>query len=317
MGDFYTNMELYYPMRDAVGKAMEEIGDKYPDMVILTADIDTSARVKAFIKKYPERHFNMGIAEQNLLSFSAGMAHEGAIPYIFSFGPFLSMRACEQFRTDICYANLPVKLIASYAGYSGGGSGTTHWALEDAGVIYNFHNLTIVEPGDPFLAAKVLDAVMHVDGPVYVRMGNEASKPLYDDSVPYEVGKALIPRSGDDGAFICAGIVVHHAMEAAQKIKEDLGADIRVVDMHTLKPVDKEAVLSAAKTGRVVVSHDHNANGGLGSIVSRVICEAGVNPKFTVRGCVDKYIPLANADYLYHYAGYDAEGLYEAMKAFL
>jgi len=317
MGDITFNMQALAAMRDVVGKHMEDMGCRYPNMIVVTADVATSSRVNGFIEKFPERGYNIGIAEQNLMSFSAGMAIEGFIPFAFTFAPFASMRACEQVRTDICYPNLPVRIIGNGAGYSNGFSGVTHCALEDCAIMTSFGNMTVIEPGDPFLIAKVLEATMKWDGPIYIRLGREAVASLYPEDTEYQIGKALLPKDGDDGAFIAAGIVVHHAMEAAKKIKEESGAEIRVVDMHTIKPLDKDAVLSASKTGRIVCAQDHNIIGGLGYAVGAVLAEAGVACKYKILGCPDKFVPLATPDFLYHENEYDAEGLYKHMKAML
>ncbi|HVI42129.1 MAG TPA: hypothetical protein VM577_15865, partial [Anaerovoracaceae bacterium] len=211
MGDITFNMQALAAMRDVVGKHMEDMGSRYPNMIVVTADVATSSRVNGFIEKFPERGYNIGIAEQNLMSFSAGMAIEGFIPFAFTFAPFASMRACEQVRTDICYPNLPVRIIGNGAGYSNGFSGVTHCALEDCAIMTSFGNMTVIEPGDPFLVAKVLEATMKWDGPIYIRLGREAVASLYPEDTEYQIGKALFPKDGDDGAFIAAGIVVHHA----------------------------------------------------------------------------------------------------------
>lgn len=301
--------------RDAVGKCLGELGDKYNNMVVITADVDISSRISAFKEKYPERCYNTGIAEQSLMSVAAGMAHEGFKPLAFAFAPFASMRAYEQVRTDICYSALPVIIIGNGAGYSNGISGCTHCGLEDSALMVACNNMTVIEPGDPQQIIKVLEAAMELSGPVYIRLGREATSSLYPADVDYKIGKALIPKPGNDGAFICTGIMVHFAMEAAQRMKDELGKDVRVVDMHTIKPLDKEAVLDAAKTGRVVAAQDHNLLGGLGQLVGSAIAEAGIACKLVCRGCPDKFVPIATPEFLYAKNGMDADGLYEAMKS--
>jgi transketolase len=311
------NMSAWASLRDMVGKCLVTIGEKYPNMVIATADVDTSSRVGAFKERFPDRAYNLGIAEQDLMSFCAGLAIEGFMPFAFAFAPFATMRCCEQVRTDICYSNLPVKIIGNGAGYSNGTSGCTHCALEDVAIMGSFGNMTVIEPGDPYQIVKVLEAAAQWDGPVYIRMGREATASLYPEDQKYEIGKALIPRAGSDGAFITAGIVTHHAMEAAQIVKEKTGAEIRVVDMHTIKPLDRQAVLDAAKTGRIVCAQDHNIIGGLGYYVGTALAEAGVGCKYKVLGCPDEFVPLATPEFLYHINGYDAEGLAANMIAML
>ena len=243
------NMTMMTSARDAVGKCLATLGGEYDNMLVLTADVDTSSRIQAFKEKYPDRCYNVGIAEQNLMSVSAGLAHEGFRPLAFAFAPFASMRCYEQVRTDICYSKLPVVIIGNGAGYSNGASGCTHCALEDSALMVACNNMTVLEPGDPFQIAKLLEAAMELNAPVYIRLGREATSSLYPEDTKYEIGKALIPREGDDGAFICTGIMVHFAMEAAKRIHDELGKEIRVVDMFTIKPLDKQAVIDAAKTG--------------------------------------------------------------------
>ena len=300
-------------MKDAVSQCLIDLGEKYPNMVCVTPDVATSARTKQFEDKFPERFFNTGICEQEATSLCAGLAHEGFIPFLFEFASFASMRACEQVRTNICYSNLPVKIISSNAGYSMGIAGATHCGLEDTGIMCAMANMSVIEPGDPYLIAKVLEASMSWDGPIYLRLGREASGALYADDVKYEIGKALIPKDGNDGAFIACGIVVHHALEAAKIVKEKTGADIRVVDMHTIKPLDREAVESAAKTGNVIAAQDGNIIGGLGYMVGTAIAEMGISTKFKILGGPNEFLPIATPDFLFHRYEYDAEGLAKNM----
>ena len=194
------NMAMMTSARDAVGKCLATLGGEYDNMLVLTADIDTSSRIQAFKEKYPDRCYNVGIAEQNLMSVSAGLAHEGFRPLAFAFAPFASMRCYEQVRTDICYSKLPVVIIGNGAGYSNGASGCTHCALEYSALMVACNNMTVLEPGDPFQIAKLLEAAMELNAPVYIRLGREATSSLYPEDTKYEIGKALIPREGDDGA---------------------------------------------------------------------------------------------------------------------
>lgn len=317
MSGITMNMSALTSLRDAVGKCLADLGAKYEDMLVLTADVDTSSRIQAFKEKYPDRCYNVGIAEQSLMSTAAGLAHEGYKPLCFAFAPFATMRCYEQVRTDICYSALPVIIIGNGAGYSNGISGCTHCGLEDSALMVACNNMTVIEPGDPFQMVKVLEAAMELNRPVYIRMGREATSSLYPEDVKYEIGKALIPKEGDDGAFIGTGIMVHFAMEAARRIEEETGKHIRVVDMHTIKPLDKEAVLSAAATGRVVAAQDHNLLGGLGQLVGSAIAEAGMACKLICRGCPDEFVPIATPEFLYARNGMDAEGLYQAMMSLL
>lgn len=310
----------YYDLmaaRDVAGDMMTKIGAQNDKVVVVNADLMKSSRMQGFAEKFPERTFNMGIAEQQMVSFAAGLAREGFIPYCFTFATFASMRACEQVRTDVCYNGLPVRFLSNNVGYSAATMGATHSALEDVGIMTSMGNMTVVEPGDPLQIAKILEASLTWEGPIYIRMGREAQTAIYDKDYKYEIGKALTVKDGADGAFVCSGAIVHFALEAANRLKEELGANVRVIDMHTIKPLDKQAVLSAAKTGRVVCAQDGNIIGGLGYQVAAVLMEAGAICKFKMLGCPDYYVPVATPEYLYRKNEYDAQGLFDHMKKML
>jgi transketolase len=304
-------------VRDVAGKYISKLGEKSDKVVVVNADLAGTSRNRGFCEEFPDRSFNVGIAEQDMVSFAAGLAHEGYMPYAFTMAPFISMRACEQCRTDVAYGNLNVRLIGNYAGYSSGVSGATHCALEDCAIMGSMAGMTVLEPGDPYQICKMLEATLTWEGPVYIRSGIEAIKPIYPENYTYQIGKAMTPREGDDGAFICSGVVVQFALEAAERLHQELGANIRVVDMHTIKPIDEEAVVSAARTGRVIAAQDHNIIGGLGYYVGAVIAQAGIATQYRILGCPDHFVPIATAPYLFHLNEYDAEGLYNNMKKML
>lgn len=296
-------------LRNIIGEYMSELGQKNDKVVVVNADLAGTCRNKDFVQKYPNRSFNVGIAEQNMVSFAAGLAHEGFIPYAFTMAPFASMRACEQWRTDVVYAGLPVRLMATYAGLSGGISGATHWAMEDIAIMTGIPELAVIEASDPVQAKRILDFSLNYSKPLYIRSSVEGVKNIYTDDYKFELGKASIVRKGDDAAIICSGVVVQYALEAANNIFEKTGKDIRVIDMHTIKPVDRKSIKEAAKTGVILVAQDHNVVGGLGNIVATVLSEEGLAVKFKNIGIPDKFVAMAHAPYLYHEFGYDAEGL--------
>lgn len=296
-------------LRNVMGAYMTELGDKSERIVVVNADLMGTCRNSGFVQKYPERSFNVGIAEQNLVSFAAGMAHEGFMPYAFSMSPFLTMRACEQCRTDVAYGNLNVRLIGTYAGVSGGISGATHWALEDCAIMIGTPGMTVLEPSDGVQACKMLDATLSYEGPIYIRSSVEPTCEIYNEDTPYEIGKAAIPLQGGDGAFICSGITVKYALRAAERIREKTGKQIRVVDMHTIKPIDRRAVMDAAATGRIVVAQDHNIVGGLGYAVAAVLAQENIAVPFINLGFPDRFVSMAHAPYLYREFGYDDVGL--------
>lgn len=300
-------------LRDEIGAYMTCLGEKNDKVVIVNADLAGTCRNKNFVEKFPERAFNTGIAEQNMVSFAAGLAHEGFMPYVFSMAPFLAMRACEQCRTDVAYANANVRLIGVYAGLSGGISGATHWALEDCGIMCAMPGMTVWEPSDAIQAKRMLDATLSFDGPLYIRSSVEAVRDIYSDDYEFELGKSMIVREGSDGAILCSGVIVQYAIQAAEMIREKTGASVRVVDMYSIKPVDREAVIDAAETGHIIVAQDHNIIGGLGNMVATVIAEEELSTKFKILGLKDKFVAMAHADYLYHLFGLDADGLSENM----
>ena len=304
-------------VRDVAGKYISELGAMNDRVVVVNADLAGTSRNRGFVERFPDRAFNVGIAEQDMVSFAAGLAHEGYLPYAFTMAPFISMRACEQCRTDVAYGRLNVRLIGNYAGYSSGACGATHCALEDCAIMGSMAGMTVLEPGDPYQICKMLKATLTWDGPVYIRSGIEAIHPIYPKDYDYQIGRAIVARPGDDGAIIASGIVVQFALEAAQRLHDELGAEIRVVDMHTIKPIDREAVLSAARTGRVIAAQDHNIIGGLGYYAGAVIAEGGIATQYRILGCPDHFVPVATPAYLFHQNEYDADGLFLNMKKML
>lgn len=300
-------------LRDIIGNYMLDLGRKNEKVIVINADLMTTCRNKAFVDAFPDRAFNVGIAEQNMVSFAAGLAHEGFVPYVFSMAPFISMRACEQCRTDVAYGNLNVRLIATYAGVSGGISGATHWGMEDCAIMGAMPNMLVLEPCDAVQAKKMMDATLDHKGPIYMRSSIEPVPSFYDEDYNYQIGRASVVRDGDEGAFICSGITVKYAYEAAARIEELTAKRVRVIDMHTIKPIDRNAVIGAANTGNIVVAQDHNITGGLGYFVAEVLAEEGLSVKYKNLGINDCFVAMAHAPYLYHKFGYDAEGLVNEM----
>lgn len=312
---FNFNEKIF--LRDVIGSYMTEVGQMDNRVVVVNADLAGTCRNKTFGQTFPEREYNLGIAEQNLVSFSAGLAHEGFIPFAFSMAPFISMRACEQCRTDVAYANVNVRLMGTYAGVSGGISGATHWSIEDCAIISSFPNMIVLEPCDPIQAKRMILASLSYPGPLYIRSTIEPVISIYQNSYCYKIGKASVLIDGNDGTFICCGITVKFALEASERIKNKYGKKIRVVDMHTIKPIDEDAILSAVETGNIVVAHDHNIIGGLGDRVASVIIKSGKAVNFINLGIPDCFDIMAHAPFFYHKYGYDSDGLEIAMLKLL
>lgn len=296
-------------LRNVIGEYMTELGRKNEKIVIVNADLSGTCRNKNFVAENPERSFNTGIAEQNMVAFGAGLACEGFIPYVFSMAPFLTMRACEQCRTDVAYGNRNVRMIGVYAGVSGGISGATHWAIEDCGIMTSIPNIAVFEVSDSNQTKRLLDYSLKYDGPMYIRSSVEPTQNIYKDDIEVYAGGSITVLDGDDGAFLCSGVIVQYALAAAKKIFEESGKKIRVVDMYSIKPIDKKAICSAAETGNLIVAQDHNIFGGLGSMVAMIIAENNVSTKFKVCGISDQFVAMAHAGYLYHHFGIDADGL--------
>ena len=219
------------------------------------------------------------------------------------------MRACEQCRTDIAYPGLNVRLVAAYAGVSGGISGPTHWGIEDCGIMCSMPNMTVIEVSDPVQAEQVLSASLSYEGPIYIRNGIVPTFRIHGDDYQYRIGRADVIVDGDDGAIICSGTVVQYAVLASLEIRKTCKKQVRVIDMHTIKPIDRRAVIEAAGTGTVLVVQDHNVIGGLGSQVARVIAESGLSARFAIAGIPDTFAVMAHADYLYAEYGMDAAGI--------
>ena len=282
------DLEEKYSLRDTIGQYMKKLGGENEKVLVVNADLMGTCRNRSFVEAFPERAFNVGIAEQNLVSFSAGLAHEGFIPFAFTMAPFMSMRACEQ---------------------CGGISGPTHWGIEDCGIMCSMPNMTVIEVSDPVQAEQVLSASLSYEGPIYIRNGIVPTFRIHGDDYQYRIGRADVIVDGDDGAIICSGTVVQYAVLASLEIRKTCKKQVRVIDMHTIKPIDRRAVIEAAGTGTVLVVQDHNVIGGLGSQVARVIAESGLSARFAIAGIPDTFAVMAHADYLYAEYGMDAAGI--------
>ena len=296
-------------LRNVVGEYMNTLGSRNPKVVVVNADLAVTCRNTLFAKEFPTRTFNVGIAEQNMVSFASGLAHEGFKPYVFSMAPFLSMRACEQVRTDVAYGNKNVKLIAVYAGVSGGISGATHWAIEDCGIISSIPNMTIFEVSDGIIAKKIMDYSLTTSKPMYIRLGVDPVQNVHSSDLTIVEGGSEELISGKDGYILCSGVVVFKAVEASKMLKEKYGLDVGVIDMYSIKPLDKSAINKASKTNRIIVAQDHNVVGGLGSLISQHLSENNLNCNFKILGITDEFSSMAHAPYLYSKYKLDCSGI--------
>lgn len=301
--------------RESYGKALAELGEKY-DIVVLDADLSKSTKTETFKKKFPERFINMGIAEQNMMSTAAGIASCGKIVFASSFAMFAAGRAFEQIRNSICYPNLNVKIGATHAGISVGEDGATHQCLEDIGIMRTIPNMVIINPADDVEARAAVEAAVKHNGPVYLRFGRLGVPVIFDEETyKFEIGKGIQLKDGKDVTIIATGLMVEKALTAAQ-VLEEKGIDARVINIHTIKPIDRDIIEKAAKeTGAVVTCEEHNIIGGLGSAVAEVIAET--HPVALERvGVCDKFGKSGEPNALLEEYGLTAENIAEkAMKA--
>lgn len=260
--------------REAYGKALVELGEKNKNIVVLDADLSKSTKTADFGKAYPERFFNMGIAEGDMMTTAAGLSTCGKIPFASTFAVFATGRAFEQIRNSICYPELNVKIAATHAGLTVGEDGASHQSIEDISIMRTLPNMTVICPCDDVEARAAVIAAAEYDGPVYIRLGRSSVPTLNDEATyKYEIGKAVTLREGRDVTIFATGIMVNEAMKAADILKNE-GIDAEVINIHTIKPIDVEVVISSAKkTGAVVTCEEHNVIGGLGSAVCEVLSE--------------------------------------------
>lgn len=259
--------------REAYGKALVKLGKINDDVVVLDADLSKSTKTNDFYKEYPNRFFNMGIAEQNLVGAACGFAASGKIPFTSTFAMFATGRAFEIIRNSVCYPKLNVKICATHAGITVGEDGGSHQSVEDISLMRSVPNMTVLVPADGVEAEKMIFAAAEFNGPMYVRLGRSAVPTLFNEDYNFEIGKGVVLREGNDVTIIACGIMVNEALIAADMLKEE-NIDARVINMSTIKPIDTELIIKAAKeTKAIVTAEEHSIIGGLGSAVSEIVCE--------------------------------------------
>lgn len=317
-------MKLYHPDERLVAKSrpvwsecFSDMAEKHDNVIAINADLSRSTTTEVFRKKVPERYFNVGIAEQNMMGMAAGLALSGKIPYVTTFAPFAALRAGEQFRNDVCYMNLNVRVVAPYGGIAQP-AGPTHSGLEDMGTIRGMPNSSVVSPSDLTMVAKVFEASVDYEGPLYIRLGIGANEPyIYAEDFDFEIGKAIIAREGKDATIISTGMMLSHALKAALEL-ESQGIRCGIIDMHTVKPLDTAAVIAAARaTGCIVTMEQHSIFNGLGSAVAEVILESGVPCRFKRIGIPDIFPSYGDPDRLAAKYGFDAAAAAAAVKDLL
>jgi len=259
--------------REAYGEALLALGKKNENVVVLDADLSKSTKTSVFASQFPERFFNMGISEQDLLTTAAGFAAAGKMPFASTFAVFATGRAFEQIRNSIAYTNLKVVIAASHAGITVGEDGGSHQSIEDLALMRSLPNMTVIVPADEVETAQAVEAAVEHPGPVYLRLGRMGVPNVSPVDYKFTIGKATVLQDGQDATVIATGIMVNEALLAAQILKEK-GLSVRVINMPTIKPLDEDVVIKAAKeTGALVTAEEHNIIGGLGSAVAEVLAE--------------------------------------------
>jgi len=260
-------------MRDAYGEALLELGASHKDVVVLGADTTGSLKSAVFSSKFPERFFNVGIAEQNLVSIAAGLALAGKVPFAGTYAIFVPGKCVDQIRNNIAYPNLNVKIICSHGGISVGPDGASHQQVEDVAIMRAIPKMSVVVPADSVSTKAVVLAIADISGPFYVRLTRPSTAVVYENGFEYHYGKVTLVLEGSDVAIFACGIMVPEAVRAAESLKAK-GVSAAVIDVHTIKPIDADGVASyARKCGRVVTAEEHNILGGLGSAVAEVLGE--------------------------------------------
>ena len=303
--------------RESYGNALVELGKEHEDVVVLDADLAAATKTGTFKKVFPERHIDCGIAECNMIGVAAGLAAAGKVPFASSFAMFASGRAFEQVRNSVGYPHLNVKIGATHAGISVGEDGATHQCNEDIALMRTIPGMTVINPSDDVEAKAAVKAAYEIDGPVYLRFGRLAV-PVINDRPDYkfEVGKGVVLREGKDVAIIATGLCVNSALEAAEKLAAD-GIEAKVINIHTIKPLDEDLVVEAAReTGKVVTVEEHSVISGLGSAVCDALCAKAPTPVLKI-GVQDVFGESGAAVKLLEKYKLDGQGVYEQVKAYL
>lgn len=260
-------------LREGYGETLVELGRKNPKIVVLDADLSSSTRTFLFAKEFPERFFNVGVAEQDLIGTAAGLALCGFIPFASTFAIFQTGRAWEQIRQSICYPRLNVKLVASHGGVTVGEDGPTHHATEDIALMRVLPGMTVIVPADYFETKRAIEKIAEYYGPCYVRLARPKFPVIFDENYKFEIGKGKVVKEGSDVTVIAIGITLFHSLKASEELEKE-GVSVRVINMSTVKPIDRELIIeSAKKTGLILTVEDHSIIGGLGSSVSEVLVE--------------------------------------------
>ena len=294
--------------RQSYGEALLELGKENEQIVVFDADLASATKTNLFGKEFPNRFFDMGIAEQNMISTAAGMATCGKIPYASTFAVFAAGRAYDQIRNSVCYPKLNVKICATHAGITVGEDGATHQMIEDISLMRTLPNMTVISTSDDIQTKWAVKEISKINGPVYLRLSRLATPVIYDENQKFEIGKAVQIGEGTDATIFATGVTVSEALKAQEELKMK-GVDVRVVDIHTIKPIDRDIIVKCAKETKSLISvEDHNIIGGLGSAISEVLTDE-YPVKLTRLGINDTFGKSGKATELMKYFGITDEDL--------
>lgn len=316
MGVTFNFDAIFASGRDKTGRKLEELAGRYDNVWVLTAD--TGGFLGNYKKVYRDRFVDVGIAEQNMMGTAAGLALDGNICFVTGMIPFMTMRACEQVRTAICYQNLPVRLVGTGGGLTSGG-GTTHNAMEDVAIMRSLVNMTVISVADPNVIPDLLEDSMTYPGPMFIRLPQgKKDRVIYAEGVKYEIGKGLVVREGKDVTIFAHGEMVGEAMDAIVELEKE-GISVQLVDIYSIKPIDEELIIRCTEqTGRVIVLEDHLAYGGLASAIADVYADHCIYPKqFKRMGIPQVYAGFGSGPELRAKYGYDDAATIKAVKEML
>ncbi len=307
-------MGNFASIRDAFGRALVKLGEKNEKVVVLDADVSTSTRTAFFKDKFPDRFFNFGVAEGNMMDVAAGLALVGKIPFASTFSSLASLRALEQIRTSIAYPNLNVKIAGGYGGLSDFKDGPTHHSICDLAIIRSIPNMTLIVPADAIETEKAVYAVAQYVGPVYLRLSRAEVPVIFDENYKMEIGKGNLLKDGTDVTLIATGIMVVRVLEAAKVLEKEEKISAKVIEIHTLKPLDVDIIIRAAdETGAIVTAEEHSIIGGLAGAVAEVIVEKKPVPMERV-GIKDTFTESGQYNELLEKYGMDIKNIIDAAK---
>ena len=299
--------------RESFGKALVELGKGNENVVVLTADLAGATKTSLFEKEFPDRFINVGIAEQNMIGISAGLATTGKIPFASTFAMFAAGRAYDQIRNSVAYPKLNVKICGTHAGVTVGEDGATHQMLEDLSLMRSIPNMTVLCTSDDVQTKWAIKEMAKIDGPVYIRLARVATPVIYDENQKFEIGKMVQIGDGTDATVFATGVEVAEALKAKEELEKE-NINIRVVDVHTIKPIDRKMIIKCArKTKKLITIEDHSIIGGLGTAVCEVLSEE--YPTKVVRmGMQDRFGKSGKAEQLLKYFKLDSEAIIEKVK---